>query len=57
MPNHALQRTRPSRPGCNPRSSQAGSLSLGRWRAMRRNKTVKRPTLRSSAAIKDKEEV
>jgi hypothetical protein len=30
-PNHALQRTRPSRSGCNPRVSRAGSLSLGRW--------------------------
>jgi len=29
-PNHALQRTRPSRPGCNPRVPRAGSLSLGR---------------------------
>ena len=29
-PNHALQRTRPSRHGCNPRVSWAGSLSLGR---------------------------
>ena len=29
-PNHALQRTRPSRSGCNPRVSWAGSLSLGR---------------------------
>ena len=29
-PNHALQRTRPSRPGCNPTPSWAGSLSLGR---------------------------
>ena len=29
-PNHALQRTRPSRPGCNPRVPGAGSLSLGR---------------------------
>jgi hypothetical protein len=28
--NHALQRTRPSRPGCNPRLPRAGSLSLGR---------------------------
>ena len=28
--NHALQRTRPSRSGCNPRVSWAGSLSLGR---------------------------
>ena len=28
--NHALQRTRPSRPGCNPRVPRAGSLSLGR---------------------------
>jgi len=28
--NHALQRTRPSRYGCNPRLSRAGSLSLGR---------------------------
>ena len=28
--NHALQRTRPSRPGCNPTPSWAGSLSLGR---------------------------
>src|SRR5438093_980118 len=26
-PNHALQRTRPSRPGCNPTPSWAGSLS------------------------------
>src|SRR3989442_72087 len=30
-PNHALQRTRPSRPGCNPRVPCAGSLSLVRW--------------------------
>ncbi len=30
LPNHALQRTRPSRPGCNQASSRAGSLSLGR---------------------------
>ena len=29
-PNHALQLTRPSRSGCNPRLPQAGSLSLGR---------------------------
>ena len=29
-PNHALQRTRPSRCGCNPRVPRAGSLSLGR---------------------------
>ena len=29
-PNHALQRTRPSRSGCNPRVLWAGSLSLGR---------------------------
>jgi hypothetical protein len=29
--NHALQRTRPSRSGCNPRLPRAGSLSLGRW--------------------------
>src|SRR6266566_6088969 len=28
--HHALQRTRPSRSGCNPRVSWAGSLSLGR---------------------------
>jgi hypothetical protein len=28
--NHALQRTRPSRSGCNPRVLWAGSLSLGR---------------------------
>src|SRR5438067_12562861 len=28
-PNHALQRTRPSRSGCNPRVPRAGSLSLG----------------------------
>ena len=28
-PNHALQRTRPSRPGCNPRVPWARSLSLG----------------------------
>ncbi len=30
-PNYALQRTRPSRSGCNPRAPRAGSLSLGRW--------------------------
>ena len=30
MPNHALQRTRPSRHGCNPSVPRAGSLSLGR---------------------------
>jgi len=30
-PNHALQRTRPSRPGCNRTPSWAGSLSLGRY--------------------------
>ncbi len=29
-PNQALQRTRPSRSGCNPRVLRAGSLSLGR---------------------------
>jgi hypothetical protein len=29
-PNHALQRTRLSRPGCNRTPSWAGSLSLGR---------------------------
>ncbi len=29
-PNHALQRTRPSRPGCNRTPLRAGSLSLGR---------------------------
>jgi hypothetical protein len=29
-PNHALQRTRPSRHCCNPRVPCAGSLSLGR---------------------------
>ena len=29
-PNHALQRTRPSRPGCNRGVPRAGSLSLGR---------------------------
>jgi len=29
-PNHALQRTRPSRSGCNRTPSWAGSLSLGR---------------------------
>jgi hypothetical protein len=29
-PNNALQRTRPSRCGCNPRVPRAGSLSLGR---------------------------
>src|SRR2546422_11151565 len=28
--NQALQRTRPSRSGCNPRLPRAGSLSLGR---------------------------
>jgi hypothetical protein len=31
--NHALQRIRLSRPGCNPRVSRAVSLSLGRWAA------------------------
>ena len=31
-PNHALQRTRPSRHCCNRGVSRAGSLSLGRWR-------------------------
>ncbi|MGE0375432.1 MAG: hypothetical protein AB7I48_14820 [Planctomycetaceae bacterium] len=30
-PDHALQRTRPSRSGCNPRVPRAGSLSLGRF--------------------------
>ena len=30
-PNHALQRTRPVRSGCNPRVPRAGSLSLGRY--------------------------
>ena len=29
-PNHALQRTQPSRSGCNRAPSRAGSLSLGR---------------------------
>jgi hypothetical protein len=29
-PNHALQRTRPSRCSCNPVSSWAGLLSFGR---------------------------
>jgi hypothetical protein len=29
-PNHALQRTRPSRRGCNRSVPRAGSLSLGR---------------------------
>jgi hypothetical protein len=29
--NHALQRTRPSRSGCNPRLPRAGSLSLGHY--------------------------
>lgn len=29
-PNHVLQRTRPSRPGCNPRVPRAESLGLGR---------------------------
>jgi hypothetical protein len=33
--NHALQRTRPSRSGCNPRVPRAGSLSLGRSSADR----------------------
>jgi hypothetical protein len=31
--NHALQRTRRERRGCNPRIPWAGSLSLGRWAA------------------------
>jgi hypothetical protein len=30
MPNHALQRTRLERRGCNPSVPWAGSLSLGR---------------------------
>ena len=34
-PNHALQRTRPSRSGCNPRVLWAGSLSFGRSATMR----------------------
>ena len=34
-PNHALQRTRPSRRGCNPTPSRAGPLSLGRYAALR----------------------
>jgi len=29
-PNHTLQRTRPSRSGCNRSVPRAGSLSLGR---------------------------
>ena len=29
-PNHTLQRTRPSRWGCNPRVPRVGSLNLGR---------------------------
>jgi hypothetical protein len=57
MPNCALQRTRLLRCGCNPPPSWTESLSLGRWRAMRRNKTAKWPTLRASAAVKDEEEV
>jgi len=36
--NYALQRTRPSRSGWNPRVSWAGSLSLGRWRSHRRRR-------------------
>ncbi len=32
--NHALQRTRPLRSGCNPRVLWAGSLSWGRWAAL-----------------------
>jgi len=32
---NALQRTRPSRSGCNPRVPRAGSLSLGRYRDMK----------------------
>ena len=32
-PNHALQRTRPSRSGCNRAPSWAGSLSLGSFNA------------------------
>src|SRR4051794_5724935 len=34
-PDQALQRTRPSRPGCNPRLSRAGSRSLGSSGLMR----------------------
>jgi hypothetical protein len=57
VPNHPLLRTQPLRCGWNPPSSWTESLSLGRWRAMRRNKTAKWPTLRASAAVKDEEEV
>ena len=32
-PNHALQRTRPSRSGCSRCLSRAGSLTLGRYPA------------------------
>jgi hypothetical protein len=35
MPNHALQQTRPSRSGCNSSVSQAASLSLGRYTALK----------------------
>jgi len=31
-PNHALQRIRPSRPGCKRAPSWAGSLSWGRYK-------------------------
>ena len=34
-PNHALQRTRPSRSGCHPRLPWAGSLTVGRCAVVR----------------------
>lgn len=44
LANHALQRTRPSRRGCNPTPSWAGSLSLGRSSDRCLDSTLKGPT-------------
>ncbi len=51
-PNYALQRTRPSRSGCNPRASWAGSLSLGRSANMRMHtKSIVRTLLLTGVLI------
>ena len=57
IPKAAQQRTKPSRCSCDRASCWTESLYLGRWRAMRRNKTAKWPPLRSSTAVKNKEKV
>src|SRR5256885_9520502 len=48
-PNHALQRTRPSRPGCNRAPSWAGSLSLGRWATRMRMRAL--PVLAATSLL------